>query len=144
MFHIEYLIKQRSPTNIIANEPALAPVWSGMIGTSEGDHYGRPFSFHQQAQKANWPAAWREIATPVLVLYGEYDWVEDLEGHRWIVEIVNARRPQAAELHVLPQTNHNFSRYPDRKAAFDEEGGDMVGDEAASLIASWISQNLRE
>lgn len=142
-FHSDYLLRQRTPPEIILAKPAAGPVWDGMIGTSRTDHYGRPFAFHHQAQSTNWPEAWAAIRAPVLVLYGEYDWFEDAGGHRWIADIVNSQNAGAAHFHVLAQTNHHFTRYPDPVAAFREEDGVMVGDEAARLIASWIADNLR-
>lgn len=142
-FHAEYLLGQRHPAAILARHPEWATVWANMIGTSDSQHYGRPFRFHHQAQRANWPAAWAKVKAPVLVLYGEYDWFEDLESHRWIAEIVNSRHPGTAELRVLPGTNHHFSRFASRRAAFEGEGGERVGDEAAAIIESWITTQLQ-
>ena len=143
-FHTEYLLHYRTPMEIITDEPTMETIWEGMIGTSRNDHYGRPFAFHHQAQAANWPAAWAATKAPALIIYGEYDWFEDEASHRWIYEIVDAREPGAADFLMLPQTNHHFSRYPDRRAAFEEEGGVLVGDAAAALIQQWVYRHLRQ
>ncbi|MEZ5708953.1 MAG: alpha/beta hydrolase [Blastomonas sp.] len=139
-FHASYLLEGRHPGEIIAQQPETGAVWEGMIGTAASDHYGRPFAFHHQAERANWAAAWAKVKVPTLVMYGEYDWFEDLEAHRWIVDIVNANHPDLARLVIMPATNHHFSRYPDRRSAFEEVNGEMVGDEAAGIIASWINE----
>lgn len=143
-FYDEYLLRRRAPPDIIADHPKFEAVWDGMIGTSDTAHYGRPFAFHHQAQYAHGrESPWAAISAPVLVMYGEYDWFEDEAGHRAIVNTINALRPGTADFIVLPQTNHHFSRYPDRVSAFEEEGGEMVGDAAAALIEQWIYRHLR-
>jgi len=141
-FHTEYLVKGKSPKTIIAENPKMEAIWSNMIGTDTNSHYGRPFAFHHQAQAANWPSAWTNVSVPVLVLYGEYDWFDDADSHKLIADIVNRSEAGLADFRILPGTNHHFSRYPNAKAAFDETGGTMVGDEAAIMVTDWVTEHI--
>lgn len=122
-FHTEYLVRQRHPVAIAESHPELARVWPQIVGTDGDRHYGRPIAFHHQAQAQNWPAAWDGIRAPALVLYGEYDWFEDEEGHALIADIVNRNVPGSARLVVFDGMDHHFTVYPDARAAFREEGG---------------------
>jgi hypothetical protein len=42
----------------------------------------------------------------------------------------------------MPSTNHHFARYADRRQAFDETGGQLVGNDAALMIADWIATQI--
>ena len=92
-FFDRYLIGRATPTEIAAADPELGAVWQRIVGTSASGHYGRPFAFHQQAQRADWAGAWARVRAPVLAMLGEYDWFESREPAALIARIVNARSP---------------------------------------------------
>jgi pimeloyl-ACP methyl ester carboxylesterase len=68
-----YLIRNETPGQIAASDATVGAVWSRIIGTAADNQYGRPFEFHQQAQRADWAGAWSKVDAPILALYGEYD-----------------------------------------------------------------------
>ena len=133
-----YLIRGESPAEIARTDPALGRVWSRLVANGPGLHYGRPISFDQQAQGQNWPAAWARVHAPVLVLFGEYDWFESQEAAALIVEVVNRLRPTTAEFAVIPATNHHFTRYASRQAAYTEIGGTVDAGPAVERILAWL------
>ena len=143
LFHSEYLLRQKTPTQVEADNPELKDVWAGILGTTDTHHYGRPFRFHYQAQAANWTGAWSRVEAPVLVLYGEYDWSESLASHQLIVDVVNRERPGSAELQVVPGSDHHFTRYASSQAAFDGTEGQKIGAEVAAQMIGWIRGVLR-
>jgi pimeloyl-ACP methyl ester carboxylesterase len=118
-----YLLEGKDPPEIIAADPDMTDTWSDIIGTSPTDHYGRPFAFHQQAQKADWTAAWGRVDVPVLVTMGEYDWFENAAGHETVVRIVNRREAGLARFVTIPQMDHHFTMYNSAGDAFHDEGG---------------------
>ena len=122
-FYAQYLLKGMDPPSIIEADPAMAAVWSDIVGTSADAHYGRAFAFHQQAQQQDWTAAWGEIAVPVLMVMGEFDWFENRAGHETVIRIVNRQRPGLARFEVIPQMDHHFTVFPDARAAFRGDGG---------------------
>lgn len=134
----DYLLDARTPDAIAAARPELAGVWKTIVGTGAGTHYGRPLSFHQQAQAQNWAKAWAAVAAPVLVLYGEYDWFEDAPSHRLIADLVNRRKPGSARFVVLPGTDHHFMRFADAQAAFADKGGVDNAEAAVTEIVEWL------
>jgi dienelactone hydrolase len=139
-FYAEYLLEGKTPAQIRAQDPELGTVWGEIVGT-EGDlQYGRAPAFHQQAQRQDWSAAWADVDAPVLVLYGEYDWFEDVEAARTVVRIVNGRRAGRASLEVIPRMDHHFSRFASREAAFREAGGVVSDALAVAPMLAWLRQ----
>jgi dienelactone hydrolase len=139
-YFARYLLKGETPAAIAKSDPKLGEVWRRIVGTSEAGHYGRPFSFHQQAQRQNWAGAWNRVPAPVLVLHGEYDWFESRDAAQLIVNIVNDRQPGSATFRELPQLDHHFTRYASRRDAFREKDGKENADPAVKAILEWLSQ----
>jgi dienelactone hydrolase len=135
-----YLLKGETPAAIAASDPKLGEVWRRIVGTSETGHYGRPFAFHQQAQRQNWAGAWTRVRAPVLVLHGEYDWFESRDAAQLIANIVNDRQPGSATFRELPQLDHHFTSHATRRAAFVGKGGKENAAPAVKAILDWLSQ----
>lgn len=137
-FHSRYLLQGEDPPDIIANEPAMAAVWSDIIGTSPTHHYGRAFAFHQQAQAADFTAAWGRIEVPVLMVMGEYDWFENVAGHETVVRIVNRQTPGLARFEMIPRMDHHFTLFDSAEAAFRDEGGTADAEPFLRVALEWL------
>jgi dienelactone hydrolase len=139
-FYAQYLLEGRTPAAIREQDPALGAVWTDIAGVEGELHYGRPVSFHQQAQQQDWTAAWAGVPAPVLVLYGEHDWFEDVSAARTVVRVVNGRQPGRARLEVIPRMDHHFNLFPTPEAAFAGKGG--VVDEAPVVrqVLDWLRE----
>jgi pimeloyl-ACP methyl ester carboxylesterase len=110
-FNVEYLIKGRSPDDIVRDGPAMVAARSGIRGLGDGEHYGRPYAWHMQAAHRDLAAAWSRIDAPVLVLYGEFDQFETRHGHELIAEIVNRRHAGRATFIAVPRMDHEGNVY---------------------------------
>lgn len=139
-FYAKYLLEGLDPPAIIEADPSMAAVWSDIIGTSADAHYGRAFAFHQQAQRADWTAAWGRIDVPVFLAMGEYDWFENRAGHETVVSLVNRQRTGLARFEVIPRMDHHFVVFPDARAAFREEGGRDDAQPFLDLALEWLGK----
>lgn len=139
-FFERYLIRGQTPSQINATDAAVGAVWSRIVGTSADGHYGRPFSFHQQAQKADWAAAWSRVNAPVLALYGEYDWFESHDATSLIARIVSAKTPGRGSFAEIPRMNHHFAQFPNATAAFAEKDGEVNPEPAVSVMLAWLAK----
>jgi dienelactone hydrolase len=137
-FHVQYLIEGRNPDAIIAADPPLAGVWSGIVGTAADSHYGRPFAFHQQAQRADWAAAWGRVTVPALVVMGAFDWFENTEGHETSVRAANRNEPGLARLEIIPRMDHHFTLFDSAEAAFRGQGGRADAGPFLRLALPWL------
>jgi dienelactone hydrolase len=139
-FYARYLLDGRTPAQIRSEDPALGAVWNDIVGTEGELQYGRPAAFHQQAQRQDWTAAWAEVTSPVLVLYGEHDWFEDVEAARTVVRVVNGHGPERARLEVVPRMDHHFSLYATPEDAFRERGGTVDERPAVEPMLAWLRE----
>jgi pimeloyl-ACP methyl ester carboxylesterase len=141
-FFEKYLIHGQTPSQITAADANVGAVWSRIVGTSADGHYGRPFAFHQQAQKADWANAWSRVNAPVLALYGEYDWFESHDATTLITRIVNSKTPGRGTFAEIPRMNHHFTEFPSASAAFAEKEGRVNPEPAVSVILTWLEKIL--
>jgi pimeloyl-ACP methyl ester carboxylesterase len=132
--YAEYLIQRRAPEEIIRDRPELASVWTDM----PRHQYGRPVRFFHELQRVNVAEAWTAVDAPVLVMYGEYDWMMAREDHELMARTVNSRAPGRARLAVLRRVDHHFMRYPARDHAFREDGG-VVATDALDTMIRWLA-----
>jgi alpha-beta hydrolase superfamily lysophospholipase len=110
-FHVEYLVRGRDPEAIARDDAGMASARSAIRGLGDGEHYGRPYAWHQQAAQRNFAAAWAAIDAPVLAIFGEFDQFESRHGHEWIADIVNARAPGRATFLAVPRMDHEGDVY---------------------------------
>ena len=122
-FYAMMLGERRTPAQVLERRPDLAALWT----EGPDGQYGRPAAFFHQVAALNVERAWSRVDAPVLILYGEYDWIMSRDDHERAAAIVNARHPGRAELEVLPRTSHNLDTYAsledaraDRNGRFDE------------------------
>jgi dienelactone hydrolase len=142
-YFLRYLIDGETPSQIAASDPKLGAVWRRIVGTSANGHYGRPFAFHQQAQRADWAGAWSRVRAPVLVMYGEYDWFESRDAAFLIARIVNAKSPGRATFVEIPRMDHHFSFFPSAEEAFRGTTGRVGANAAVGPMLEWLAKTVR-
>jgi dienelactone hydrolase len=139
-FFARYLLAGESPARIAADDATLGAVWPRIVGTSSDSHYGRPFAFHQQAQRQNWAGAWSRVRAPVLALYGQYDWFESRASVELIATQAGRDASGSADFRELPQLDHHFTRYNSAHDAFREQNGRADADPAVEAILEWLGR----
>ena len=137
-FLYAYLVEKKSPRQIAAADPKLGAVWSKLVGTEGELHYGRSLAFHQQAQEQDWAGAWAQARSPVLVVYGEYDWYESPASAEMIARIVNRGHPGRARFALIPKTDHHFESFASPEDAATGAGGRENSEPAVRAILSWL------
>lgn len=133
-FHAAYLFERLTPAQVMATRKHLASVWYD----EPAHQYGRPAAFYHQLQALNLSSAWAEVSAPVLVVWGEYDWIMSREDQSQIVDLVNARAPGSARLLVVPAMDHSFSTHPNAKVAYERMGAGEYPTAAADEILRFI------
>jgi len=136
-FYALYLNGRRTPAQVIAARPDLAPLWSD----EPARQYGRPAAYFHQVQALDVWAAWSRIAVPVLLVHGEYDHLMSADDPQLVAALLNARRPGQATALIAPQMDHHFDRYPDARAAFAGDGGQFDRATVEKMVA-WTKARL--
>ncbi len=136
----QYLTSTDPLDSLLAREPALRDVWSNEISfRSESRHYGRPISFHRQAQRHDFVSAFIAAQAPTLLLMGEWDQFESVEATRDVVRLINRRSPGQAELRVYPRMNHQVEFHESAEEAMTGRNRRGIGaDEVLADILTWM------
>ncbi len=118
-FYDDYLIKKKTPGEVVHDKPYLASLWY-----DEPDRqYGRPASFFHQLEELDLLSAWSKVESPVLALHGEFDWIMSRGDDELIAARVNAKHPGFASAIELPKTNHLLYTFEGPQKAFDNVNG---------------------
>lgn len=137
-FHYEYLVEGRHPDDVAEDSEAMARIRNDVLGLSEGDHYGRPFDWHQQAARHNLLDAWAAVEAPVLVIYNEFDQYETRHGHALIADVVNRLRPGSATFVERPGIGHSNYRFASKEDAYADHNGTPSWRETAKIMVDWL------
>ena len=140
-FHVEYLVRGKTPEQIERERPELKGVWQRIRGGAEAPpHYGRPYAWHQQAAKRDFLEAWTNVQAPVLVLHAEYDQFEPEHGHRLIVDTLNKLRPGSATFAKIPRADHSIDVYASAEDAYADRNGTRSRELLADPIVEWAKK----
>ncbi|HKY05547.1 MAG TPA: alpha/beta fold hydrolase [Blastocatellia bacterium] len=132
-FYSAYLNQKLMPGEVIRQRPHLAKLWYD----EPWGQYGRPAAFYHQVQELNVEGAWQKVSAPVLIVYGEYDWIMSRADHELVARIVNKQRPGSARLVILPKTNHSLDVYESMEKTFKGEGAQFDAG-VTSMVIDWL------
>ena len=143
-FYHYYLNEGMMPEEIFNFNDDFRRIWEEEVSyNSKRKHYGRPISFHHQAQQHDFTKAWIQADAPGLVLIGKYDQFESIQGAESIVNAVNLVNPGSATLIIYPNLNHQLEVYPTPQAAMRGSSNPVSG---ASIvlhdILNWMQEIL--
>lgn len=138
IFQTEYLAKGRHPDDIAKDSSAMMAIRNDVRGLGEDNHYCRPFSWHQQAAKRNFLAAWASLDAKVLVIYNEYDQFETQHGHELIVDTVNKKSPASATLVIQKGLDHSSWRFESAQDAYIDKDGVSATQTTSRVILDWL------
>lgn len=137
-FYSLYLGQRLTPAEVIARRPDLGALW---YDAPDGQ-YGRPASYYHQVAALNLEDAWSRLDVPVLILWGEHDWIMSRTEHEHLAMLLNARHPGRATLEMVPGASHDFEFFASAVDAFRDRDPRPIPDLAAR-IAHWLDANLR-
>ena len=140
-FHVEYLVNRKTPEQIERERPDLAGVWQSIRGAAEAPpHYGRPYTWHQQAAQKDFLEAWTKVEAPVLVVYGEFDQFETRHGHRLIADTLNRLRPGSATFVEIPKADHEIEFYASAEDAYAYRNPTVRHEVFADVFRQWFQR----
>lgn len=140
----EYLIAGRSPDTIARDSAEMAAVRADIRGLGAGEHYGRPYAWHQQAAKRNILGAWASLKARVLIVFGEFDQFETAHGHALIANMVNRLRPGTARFVEIKSADHDLVSHRTAEEAYADAPSTMRNDKAFfDAFAQTVGQALR-
>lgn len=140
----EYLVKGRSPDEIARDSAEMAATRADIRGLGAGEHYGRPYAWHQQAARRNFLAAWAALRARVLVVFGEYDQFETAHGHALITQMVNRLRPGSGRYLEIKGADHDLVMHRTIEEAYaDAESTQRRDKDHFDALGQMMRQALR-
>ena len=137
-FYSLYLNEKMTPAEIFKIHPHLQKFWP----EPPAHQYGRPVHFYMEANEHNIAAYWEKLELPVLVIYGEHDWIMSREDHQMIADIMNKKQPGLGTYLEIPGMDHQFVIYPSRQKAFDGFS-DQFDPEVARQAVEWLNKTAQ-
>lgn len=137
-FQYEYLVVGRHPDDVAKDGPEMARIRNNILGMGDSDHYGRPFTWHQQAARHNFLAAWAQVDAPALVVFNAFDQFETRHGHKLITDIVNRLRPDSATFVERASIGHSDNRFATIEDAYAFRDGTPDWQASAVIMTKWL------
>lgn len=138
-FYSLYLNDKMTPAAIVEKYPEYKALWQD----DPLHQYGRPVSFYMEAQEHNVPTYWSKINSPVLVIYGEYDWIMSRADHIMIAEAMNKKKEGLGTFLEVARAGHGLTLSANLQAAFDSYSPEY--DEHLSIkVIQWANQVINK
>jgi pimeloyl-ACP methyl ester carboxylesterase len=134
--YTEFLLRKRTPGDIVSRLPHLAPIWYD----EPAHQYGRPARYYHQVQALNVLEAWSRISAPVLILHGEYDWIMTRADQDLVADAVNRNRPGAVRIVDLPRAGHDLDTYATLPDSFNDSSP-IYDPLVEREVLTWLKSN---
>jgi photosystem II stability/assembly factor-like uncharacterized protein/pimeloyl-ACP methyl ester carboxylesterase len=135
----------KSSAMILVEKKTLGDVWARYPELKQEDPMldathmsSRHMSFYHDLQDLNLARAWEQVATNVLAIHGEYDWVTTGADHDLIAKIVNAKTPGFASSITLPKADHGFTLHDSLQASLGAMGQGKWDGSLPKAVLDWI------
>lgn len=101
------------------------------------ERHGVTEAYLAQLEREDLRAAWGRFEAPLLVVYGEHDWVVSLEEHRNIVELA-----PRAELLELEGLDHALTAHPSLEESYARYGRGAPDSRLLARTTGWMRAML--
>ena len=146
----EYMVEKKSPTELEKKEAYRELIRTGLPLWDGETIIGRHYTFMQEINDANVPAALQKANCEVLAIHGEFDvHAVDAEWAVMTADIVNSFYPGQGSYHILAGTEHGFAKVPSMEKYMQmRSDGTFNGDymkqhfnpKLITTISEWINQ----
>jgi uncharacterized protein len=110
------------------------------------DHveYPAPSTFMQEWAAVNPSEEWKQVASPVLIVYGTSDYIAAAVDHSYLATMLNSVHPGQATLKAIEQMDHYLTHAVSMEASQSRPANARADFEPAVLdaIAAWLEAQL--
>ncbi len=137
-FYVHYYEEKMTPGQIEEKYPELKGLWTD----APNHQYERPAKFYHSVQALNIEGAWQKVQVPVLIVYGENDWIMSEKDHLRIAEIVNNNKDGLATFRKIPGLDHSLNLFKSQLDSFMENGR-VVNGAANHVFMDWLNAKIK-
>ena len=105
-----------------------------------------PYTYMQQWAALNPPAEWKKVSAPVLIVYGNSDFISTISDDPYMADVINSFHPGRATLRMIPNMDHGMY-----KAASMEQSMNWPANtprefapEVLDVINRWLQSQVSE
>jgi len=136
--------EKMTPAQIVRRHPEMKEFVASQ--TPDGKTIsGVGIPFFQELADQNLMKAWSEVKAPVLVFWGENDFISTRWDHEYIVDTLNRKNPGSATLRVLEQNDHGFFRTTSPRDSMERWGkGSPHNPNIEEALIDWLKKTLKD
>jgi len=135
--------EKMTPAQIARRHPEVKEFMAAQIPDGK-TLSGVGIPFFQELADQNLMKAWSEVKAPVLVFWGENDFISTRWDHEYIVETLNQKNPGSATLRVLEQSDHGFFRTSSQRDSMERWGkGSPHNPNIEEALIDWLKKTLK-
>ena len=135
--------EKMSPAQIVRRHPEMKEFVAAQIPDGKTIS-GVGIPFFQELADQNLMKAWSEVKAPVLVFWGENDFISTRWDHEYIVDTLNRKNPGSATLRVLEQSDHGFFRTSSPRDSMERWGkGSPHNPNIEEALIDWLRKTLK-
>jgi hypothetical protein len=127
------LIEKQTPEEVTKSRPECGDLIA----------YPAPYTYMQQWAALNPAAEWKKVDAPVLVVYGESDYVSTIADDPYLAALIDSFHPRHATLQAIPGMDHNLTRAAsmEESLAHDQAGTAEEFDPAVlDIVQAWLTR----
>jgi pimeloyl-ACP methyl ester carboxylesterase len=130
------LIERQPPDQLLKDLP----------GCKDFIEYPAPYSYMQQWAVLNPAEEWRRVDVPVLVVYGDSDFVSTIADDHYLADLIGSFHPGNATLREIPGMDHYLAKAPSMEESMKRAAGILGEFEPAVLnaVREWLDQHARK
>jgi pimeloyl-ACP methyl ester carboxylesterase len=135
--------EKMTPAQIVRRHPEMKEFVAAQIPDGKTIS-GVGIPFFQELADQNLMKAWSELKAPVLVFWGENDFISTRWDHEYIVDTLNRKNPGSATLRVLEQSDHGFFRTTSQRDSMERWGkGSPHNPNIEEALIDWLKKTLK-
>lgn len=126
--------------------PQRDHIVSEIAACREHIEYPAPSSFMQQWAALDIAGLWKEIAAPVLIVYGMSDFIAGVDDQPYLAAMIDSFHPGRATLQPITAMDHYLTKAVSMEASMAGKRGISGEFEPAALeaIGNWLEQTAKK
>jgi pimeloyl-ACP methyl ester carboxylesterase len=131
---------------LLIEKQSVDHIVSEIAACREHIEYPAPSSFMQQWAALDIAGLWKEIATPVLIVYGTSDFIAGVDDQPYLAAMIDSFHPGQATLQPIPGMDHYLTKAVSMEASMAGKRGVSGEFEPAALeaIGNWIQKTAKK
>lgn len=135
-----FVSKEQTPADIVKENPEIRSSVGDIL--QGGLIRGMPAGYARRTAKLAPVESWSHVSVPVLVIWGEADYVADRKDSEAIAAMVNRNAAGRAKFVSLAETDHDLGRAADAEEAF-LTGNNPFQPKFLEVILIWMQEQSK-